>query len=136
MGRPLYLVSREECSDWYLLDRRYQGPVIPQIIDFGSGEGADPSRGRRANDAPFGIAFLLSNKDERKGQPVAVPECYKPPEHIFGRNLSLASDRLNYGELNTKTDVWAMGATVRDLETRGDCSPADDYTDIRACCRA
>lgn len=57
-------------------------------------------------------AFKISEKNARLGQPVAMPEAYKPPEHVFEPHISGAKDGLNYGELTKETDIWALGATV------------------------
>lgn len=41
-----------------------------------------------------------------------MPFYYRPPEHVLDRNPSQPKDNLNYGELNQKTDIWALGATI------------------------
>lgn len=58
------------------------------------------------------VAFKFSEKKARLGKPVAMPEAYKPPEHVFDRENSGAADGLNYGELTKETDIWALGVTV------------------------
>lgn len=58
------------------------------------------------------LAFKISEKEARRGKPVAMPEAYKPPEHVFDPPNSTAMDGLNYEELNKETDIWALGATI------------------------
>lgn len=58
------------------------------------------------------LAFKISEKKARLGQPVAMPEAYKPPEHVFDPHNSGAKDGSNYGELTKETDIWALGAMV------------------------
>ncbi|KAL9123662.1 MAG: hypothetical protein Q9217_006927, partial [Psora testacea] len=93
--RPPYLVSRQEWLSEKILDKAYRGHIVPQIHDYGS-------------------AFKLSAP---LGKPVAVPESYRPPEHIFNPHVS-QQNGLNYGELNKETDIWALGATRSALSNR------------------
>lgn len=37
-NRPFYLVSREDWPNERFLDKEYHGRIIPQLLDFGSGE--------------------------------------------------------------------------------------------------
>ena len=49
------------------------------------------------------IAYRVADSVRKGGDPKAIPPAYMPPELIFSNTTSL----------NEKTDIWALGASVR-----------------------
>lgn len=99
--RPPYLLGHQDWMDDYHIDEEYKGPLVAQIMDFGS-------------------SFFQAKNEKRNGVCVEVPDAYMPPEHFFDKVLARLPDghSRNMGDLNIKTDIWALGASIFELRVR------------------